>query len=36
MDSKIIPLQSLDEFKSAILMEEKVAILIFTAEWYIL
>ncbi|CAD8200435.1 unnamed protein product [Paramecium pentaurelia] len=33
MDSKIIPLQNIDEFKSSILIEERVAILIFTAEW---
>ncbi|CAK61325.1 unnamed protein product (macronuclear) [Paramecium tetraurelia] len=33
MDSKIIPLQNIDEFKTSILIEERVAILIFTAEW---
>lgn len=35
MESKIIPLQNIDEFKASILVEERVAILIFTAEWYI-
>lgn len=34
MDSKIIPLQNIDEFKTSILIEERVAILIFTAEWF--
>lgn len=34
MDSKIIPLQNIEEFRNAILLDEKVAILIFTAEWY--
>jgi hypothetical protein len=35
MESKIVPLQNIDEFRAAILVEEKVAILVFTAEWYI-